>query len=215
MDKPFMYEPMTVITDLMIAALAFYFAKQLSNQLEVTLSNTQWHWCRAFIMLGVGAFLGAVSHGWGPYMPEFYKDWLWKMTTYSIGFVSFFIIMGTLYTLLPYKTVQLVRYIPVILLSIYLFQITKDPQFINVIKFYAPSMVFTLVAMLILYFSKGMEGSGSIIVGILISFVAAGVQMSGFSLHKHFNYNDIYHVIQMFGLYYMFKGAQVLKDYIS
>jgi len=215
MERPFIYEPMTVITDFMITILAIYLARQLTTQYEVTLQNNQWHWIRAFWMLGLGAFLGAVSHGWGPYMPELAQSWIWKVTTISIGFVSFFIIMSTLHVLFPFKTVQLVRAIPVIFLGIYLIQITRNPEFINVIKFYAPAMIFTLIAMAVLYFTKGASGSNFIIAGILISFLAAGIQVSGFSLHKHFNHNDIYHVIQMIGMIFLYRGAQRLTDYIT
>lgn len=210
-----MYEPMTVITDLMITALAIYFARQLSAQYGVTLANNQWHWMWAFRMLGLGAFLGAVSHGWGPYMSEFSRDLLWKATTWSIGCVSFFIIMATLHVLFPFKTVQLVRYVPLTLLVIYLVTITRDPAFLNVIRFYAPAMAFTLIAMIILYFTKETGGTGSVALGLLISFAAAGVQVSGFSIHKHFNHNDLYHVIQMVGMVFLFRGAQRLEDFIS
>lgn len=215
MDRPLMYEPMTVMTDIMITILAVYLGRQLSNQYDVTLSNTQWHWTWAFWMLGVGAFLGAVSHGWGPYMPRLVQGLVWKATTWSIGFVSFFILMSTLHVLLPFKTVQLARLVPAILLVIYIVQITRDPAFSNVVKFYAPALAFTLVTMVILYFTRGTAGSGYIIIGLLISFVAAGVQMSGFSLHRHFNYNDIYHIIQMIGMVYLYRGAQQLQDFMT
>lgn len=215
MDRPFMYEPATVITDLMITVLAIYLGRQLSAQYDVTLSNTQWHWTWAFWMLGTGALLGAVSHGWGPVMPEFYRDWIWKATTWSIGFVSFFIIMSTIHVLFPFKTVQFVRFIPAVLLVIYLIRITGDPAFSNVIKFYAPAMIFTFVTMLILYFTQDTAGSGYIITGLLISFLAAGVQWSGLSLHRHFNHNDLYHVIQMVGMVYLYRGAQRLQDYTT
>ena len=30
------------------------------------------------------------------------------------------------------------------------------------------------------------------------------------SLHRHFNQNDLYHVVQMVGLYFLYRGARLL-----
>ena len=44
---------------------------------------------------------------------------------------------------------------------------------------------------------------------VLISFAGAAIQRSGFTLHKNFNFNDIYHVIQMVGMYFFYRGAKL------
>jgi hypothetical protein len=46
--------------------------------------------------------------------------------------------------------------------------------------------------------------------GMVVSFLAAGVQMSGMTLHRHFNHNDLYHVIQMAGFYLLYRGGGML-----
>ncbi len=56
------------------------------------------------------------------------------------------------------------------------------------------------------------RAAGWIVAGILASFVGAGVQMSGFALHRHFNHNDLYHVIQAGALYLLFRGGMLLRD---
>ena len=45
-----------------------------------------------------------------------------------------------------------------------------------------------------------------------VSFAAAGVQVSGLDLHQHFNHNDLYHVIQLVGLYAFYRGGLMLTD---
>jgi hypothetical protein len=71
-------------------------------------------------------------------------------------------------------------------------------------------MAFVLGAMGLSYVSSGSPGAKLIAVGILISFGAAAVQRSGFKLARHFNHNDIYHVIQLIGLYFFYRGALLL-----
>ena len=43
-----------------------------------------------------------------------------------------------------------------------------------------------------------------------VSVAGLLVLVSKLSLHRHFNHNDLYHVIQMFGLYALFRGAMFL-----
>jgi hypothetical protein len=51
-----------------------------------------------------------------------------------------------------------------------------------------------------------------LLLGIAVTAVGAVVQRSGFRSHKDFNHNDAYHVIQIAGLYFLFKGACRLRD---
>jgi hypothetical protein len=44
------------------------------------------------------------------------------------------------------------------------------------------------------------------------SALAAGVQASGFALHRHFNHNDMYHVIQIAAMALFYIGAGRLRD---
>ena len=212
MEKQLIYEPMTVITDLILAGITAWFAYEINSWYWERLMNVHWHFSRAFWMLALGALLGAISHGIGPHLDAGIKDILWRLTTISIGLASFFLLMAAFHHVFEFSTVELLRWIAVIFLVIYLIMIWRDPRFINVIRFYAPTMVFVLLVMVYSYFASSAEGTGWLIAGILVSFLAAGVQMSGFSLHKHFNYNDIYHVIQMAGMYLLYRGALVLKD---
>lgn len=46
--------------------------------------------------------------------------------------------------------------------------------------------------------------------GIFVSGVGLAVLVGKLSLHEHFNQNDLYHVIQMGGLYCLYRGARLL-----
>lgn len=213
MEKQLIYEPMTVFTDLLITVFAVYFARELSEWYHIRFMNTHWHWGKAFWALAVGAFLGAISHGIGPHLPQEVRDWIWKLTTVSIGFVSFFFILAAFHHVFPFRTVYWLRWIPVIFMVVYLAIILRDPRFANVIKFYAPAMLFVMTVMLYSQFALHTTGAGQITLGILISFAAAGIQVSGFDLHKHFNHNDLYHVVQIVGMVFIYRGAILLTDF--
>ena len=48
--------------------------------------------------------------------------------------------------------------------------------------------------------------------GVLVSFLAAAIQVNEIALHRQFNHNDLYHVIQMAGMYLFYRGAYTLTD---
>jgi hypothetical protein len=47
--------------------------------------------------------------------------------------------------------------------------------------------------------------------GVFVSLAGVAVQQSSWGLHKHFNHNDSYHLIQIVGLYYFYRFALHLR----
>ena len=74
----------------------------------------------------------------------------------------------------------------------------------------------TLAILLLLVVAERTHGvSGHrayIAAGILVSIAAAAVQQSGIRLHQHFNHNDLMHVVQMGGVWLLYKGGARLRD---
>ncbi len=207
------YEPMTFITDIILSGLAIYFGTKMIELYWQNFQLVHIHFGWSFYFLALGAFLGGISHGFGPYFSPFWKDIIWKLTMWSIGVSTLFMLLAAFDVIMPFRTFEILRWIPTALLVIYIVVTWRHSEFINVIRFYVPSMVFVLVVMLYLYFAKSSISAGFVFLGIIISFIGAGVQVSGFSLHTHFNHNDLYHVIQMGGLWLMYWGVKGLSDF--
>jgi hypothetical protein len=53
-------------------------------------------------------------------------------------------------------------------------------------------------------------GVGWLKKGILVSAVGLLLMVGKLSLHQHFNQNDLYHVVQMVGLFFFYRGAVLL-----
>ena len=212
MPKTIIYEPMTTITDILIAIIALYYSRELTAIYFHQFLNVQYHWIWTFRMLSFGALLGAISHGIGPYFHPIVGDLVWKFTTYSIGIMSYFMVLTMLHHLFDYPVVLRLRWILIALIIIYLAVVTINDNFINVIRFYVPLMVMVVLGLLYTWLTGNADGTSMIILGILISFIAAGVQQSGIVLHEHMNYNDIAHFIQMVAMWCFYRGSLVLKD---
>jgi hypothetical protein len=48
--------------------------------------------------------------------------------------------------------------------------------------------------------------------GIAVSATGLLIQQSGWSLHEHFNHNDMYHLVQMLGITFFYRGVLLLHD---
>ena len=212
MPKTIIYEPMTTITDVIIAIIALYYARELTAIYLQQLLNVQYHWIWTFRMLALGAFLGAISHGIGPYLSPVLRSLVWKFATYSIGIMGYSMVLTMLHHLFDYPVVLRWRWILITLIIIYLTIVTINDNFINVIRFYVPLMVIVVIGLLYTWLTVNADGTDMIILGILISFIAAGVQQSRIVLHEHMNYNDIAHFIQMVAMWCFYRGSLVLKD---
>jgi hypothetical protein len=56
------------------------------------------------------------------------------------------------------------------------------------------------------------QWNGAILAGVAVSVAAALVQAAGLAPHRHFNHNDLYHVIQVAAMCLLYRGALRLSD---
>jgi hypothetical protein len=47
--------------------------------------------------------------------------------------------------------------------------------------------------------------------GIGVSLAGALLQRAGLSLHRHFNHNDLFHVLQTIGIYFYYRAGALLE----
>lgn len=197
-------EPMTLATDYMLAALGVYWGVDLLRRG----GKPARLWAYAFFAMAAGAFFGGTAHGFVEWFDASQHAVIWKATTYSIGLASFFLLTATGAGVLPCKVSRVVMVVAALKLAVYLWWMSTHDEFVYVISDYGPSMLAVLACHLWAWRRRGVEWAKWIVLGVLVSFAGAGVQMSGFALHHHFNHNDLYHVIQMVGLWLFWRGAR-------
>jgi hypothetical protein len=195
-------EPMTLATDYMLTIAAAIFA--------VRLWRVNRMWALAFLFTACGSFFGGTYHGFGTQMAPMAAAALWKVTVLAVGLASFFLLAGSARGLErdapgsaggtpAFRWVAIFALVKLIVYASWM--ITHD-DFVWVIADYA----VTLLIVGIVVRTKWVLGS------IVVSVIAALVQMSGFTLHKHFNHNDLYHVIQLLALWLLYRGGMVTKS---
>jgi len=193
-------EPMTLLTDYVLAGVTGWLGFLLFKNRESQRSRS-W-WSMAFAALALGAFLGGTWHGF------LQSDLLWKATVLSVGVAIFGMLVGSAYATLDEQFRNFVIAVAIFKLILYSGWMLYRDDFGYVII--DTGIAFAVVAALHLW-----RFNGWMLAGVSVSAAAALVQASGFALHRHFNHNDLYHVIQIAAMLLLYRGARRLHDHAS
>jgi hypothetical protein len=204
-------EPMTLATDYLLAALGFYWGLRLMRHP----ARAARLWGFAFAAMAAGALFGGTAHGFAASLSPGQHALVWKATTWSIGLASFFLLVATGAGALPCNLSRALMALAALKLAVYLWWMGSHDDFRYVIYDYGPSMLAVLAGHLWAWLARVKNWAKWIVAGVAVSFAGAGVQMSGFAPHRHFNHNDLYHVIQMAGLWLFWRGASSITTTAS
>jgi hypothetical protein len=181
-------EPMTLATDYLLTIAAAVFA--------IRLWRTNRQWALTFVFTAAGSFFGGTYHGFGSVLQVLTTIVLWKLTVYSIGLASFFLVLGSGRGLLLVALVKLL---------VYMSWMTVHSEFLWVIIDYGIALLIVGVVQVV----RWGPGTRWVIGSIIVSVLGALVQMSRLTLHEHFNHNDLYHVIQLVALWLLYRGGKL------
>jgi hypothetical protein len=169
-------------------------------------------WAAAFVAVAGASFAGGTYHGFGLAMPQRATLAVWKLTTVSMGAASFFLLASTLNASFSGRLRSWLLAAASTKLAVYLVWMVNHDAFVWVVLDYGSTLLMVLV-LAVTGRLHGLPGRRAFVVsGILVSMAAAVVQQSGIGLHRHFNHNDLMHVIQMGGVWLLFKGGMRLRD---
>ena len=199
-------------TDYALVLLCGFFAWRLWRAGRGIAQASICSWAAGFVCFGLASLAGGTVHGFSTLLSEAALQSLWKVTIYAVGLASFFLLTGTLGACIVPSVRRFMLLIPYIQLIIYALWMATHDDFRYVIYDYA----VTNLGILALQFHAGItrrtRSAPWLAGGVLVSFLAAAAQFNEIALHQHFNHNDLYHVIQMGGMYLFYRGALVLKD---
>ena len=172
-----------------------------------------WFLSGGLLAIGLAALSGGTFHGFQTMMPAWAVTMTWKTTMVAVGLASFGFAGASVFSAFskswrkPLFTVLLIK------LAGYLLWLAKDDDFRFAIYEYSPTMVAVLGVFLYTWKKRRDPAAPWIVAGIVVSFLAALGQLGKVGFHEHFNHNDVYHVVQMVGVYLFYRGGRVLSDY--
>lgn len=205
-------EPMTVATNAVLALLAFGFAARLAHRSAAEGSAAGWCLAAAMLATGLAAVVGALAHGTDPARGAALRDRFWRAALYTTGLigaasvasVAFFAARGSARTaILAFAAIKLV---------VFIVRVARRPEFSVAATDYGGALAIMLAGAALMAVRHRAPGMAWLIAGVLVSLAAGIVQARRLALHRHFNHNDLYHVIQMAALYAFYRGGALVVD---
>lgn len=198
-----LYEPSTVLTDLAMGAQTLTYAVLLQRAAESQASRL---WVVALSASSLASFAGALRHAVPPDAPPLIREGSWKIvgiatTLGSAALLAAGVVATQPRRLRPWWWAGIVAKG----VSFGALNLAQD-DFRFIIYDYGASMLLLLG--LLLAAKPRRPGTHWIITGLLVAFIAAAIQRSRRSWHRHFNHNDLYHLVQMLAFHFLYTGAR-------
>jgi hypothetical protein len=203
---------MTVATNVVLAVLAFVLGARLGYGAAAQGSASGSFFGLGMVVGAVAAAFGAATHGIDPRVDAAQRERCWRAALYTLGFataattvsVAFFTARGWI------RTAILVAV--GIKLLVYLVSVARRPQFRLAAADHVATLAVLLAAALYAMARWHAAGMGWLVAGVGVSLIGVLAQVRHVAIHRHFNHNDLYHVIQMVALYLFFRGGVLLVD---
>ena len=203
---------MTVATNVVLAGLAFVLGSRVGYGAAAQGSASGSFFGLGMVVGAVAAAFGAATHGIDPRIDAAQRERCWRAALYTLGFataattvsVAFFTARGGI------RTAILVAV--GFKLLVYLVSVARRPQFRLAAADHVATLAVLLAAALYAMARWHAAGMGWLVAGVGVSLIGVLVQVRHVAIHRHFNHNDLYHVIQMLALSLFFRGGVLLVD---
>lgn len=205
-------EPMTMITDYLLGALAFVLAMRLLGDPSAGQHASGRLWAAAFVMTAVAAFVGGTYHGFIQWMPGVAGRAMWKATLAATGVGSACLLAAAVLAATAGPLRQALIGLVVVKLVVYLWTIATRDAFVLVIADYGTALLAVLLAAWFIRPSGLSPAAWWLAAGVAVAVVAGVIQWAHLAPHAHFNHNDLFHVVQMASLYLLYRGGLLLRD---
>jgi len=203
-------EPVTMLTDFIVAAACFYFAWKLMKSSRET--EAKKYFIYYFFSMAGATFLGGLfGHGLQAYVGMVGKYPSWVLTGVSMYFLQ----IASFY-LLPKLNESYKFYYNIfsfLLMVIFLLVAFYMNHFSYVVFHNIVAALFIIPTFAYLNFKYSFVGSGWILLSFLISSTIPYFQLNRIGVNRWFTYHDVCHAIMLLGLTLIFYGAWLIHRY--
>lgn len=206
--NPIETELTTGATDALLGLLCLGLAAALTG-LPTTLLFKRNVWLAVLICMAAGSLLGAVAHGFD--LSESTRNLLWKPLYLSLGLAVALVAVGAAYDWWGAETAW--RILPwALVAAVVFFAVTQvlGGAFVIFLAYEAVAILTALTIYTLLAMRGTMPGAAAATLGLVLSLVAAIVQMTSWKLTVGwtFDHNGLFHFVQMVALVVMSSGIR-------
>ncbi|MBL6721064.1 MAG: hypothetical protein ISQ08_06600 [Planctomycetes bacterium] len=210
-------EPATLITDWLLALLAIVLARGLTQRdarpgVRVSgpgsgAPEAAARALRAHLLLSAaGAVLGGTEHGFKLHLSPTALDLIWSGTLVLLMLASGALLgFATALWATPgarraLNATGLIGVLAGLALGV------PSGAFEAVLLVWV-SITLVVLALTVPAWRRGRAGAGAVLASLATSVLGAGIQAAGLAPHPAFNHNDLFHVVQMYALLLLARGA--------
>jgi len=198
-----LHEPMTFVTDILLAAWAAGLGGRLFGQDRHPERRL---WAAGLVCTAAAALLGGVWHGFSPSWGEAAVTVIWRLVLLLIGAADTLFGLAVVRYALGDPWRRRLAGGLLVKAGAYLLLIVVYDGFWLAVLDYVP----TLLLILGLEFVRLSSAEARwLCAGVVLALIAAGVQVGGLDLHPRFNHNDLYHLLQGGALYLFYRGGRL------
>jgi hypothetical protein len=204
-------EPITVATDVALAGGALALAVLLLRSAR-PLPRARRLWALAFLLTAVGAATGATRHALLEETASVARSRLWLATYLVLGVANLAFLAGLARALLPARLWRTVLGVLLARAALYSVLLVAAPSARLVIGDFALSIA-AILALALRSLLVTREGAGAwLLAGLAVSAAGAFVQALPMGPLGIFNHDDMFHVIQMAGLWLFYRAALHFRE---
>ncbi|MEA2238526.1 MAG: hypothetical protein QOC81_3250 [Thermoanaerobaculia bacterium] len=205
-------EPWTALTDSILATWVAFWAAYLFCRANGRRPVVLWAW--AFLASAVSSLAGVAFHGCRLFMPIEATRFVWKLVPVASGVATLCLGLAAAIVWLRPAARRAVAALLVVefaacLGAVFLLPPPWCNKFLIVIIDSAPVLLALLIGSA-LHWKE--SASRWIVPGVLTAVIAGAVQFSGWRAGHPPDNNDIFHVIQMAAMYFLYRGGVLLGD---
>ena len=206
-------EPATLVTDYLLALFTGWLGRRLLLASRIgewngfiQMAGAQHWWSVAFVATAVAGAAGGTVHGFQHILARPLTNLLWIATLESLIVAAFAVVSAAIVLIGWARSATFATtFAAAVAFGSYGLWVVKHPVFVAAIAAYGVALAVVLAVRLRV---RPLDrGARFLIAGIVVSIVAAAIQQSGWSLHRNFNHNDLYHVVQAVGVWLLYRAA--------
>lgn len=206
----FAVERTTAATDILLGVITLVVALAIYMLGTKTDRTKGLIWCAAFSLMSIASFFGASAHG---FIMSFETNrLLWQPVNASLGLAVALFVIGVIYDLRGFWiSKDLALSILLLGVAFYFFTLIFENLFVVFIVYEAVALLFSLAVYIILTIKQEVKGALFMVIGILISLIAAAVQTNDqikLIVLVEFDNNGVFHLLQMVGIGFLFLGIR-------
>lgn len=215
--KRFPDEPTTFLLDQLTGVVCLVFAARLVGTLAAAadggagagggVAPARVLWMAMFLALAAAAVTGGIKHGYFPAVDTALRRGVWRATFYSGGLAtSLLVAAAILLRLPPASHLPLLGLVAGELVA-FLIWVSNRRTYRSVMLHYVPTAG---AALAILLLTPALPLTPWVVGALVVAALAGLIQVADFKLHRHFNHNDLAHVISLGALWLLYRAGLLI-----